>query len=62
MSHQLSSQKEKRESEGLIYIGNSKSLQTSKPVSSSDVDDNLGDIPVREKNNQGVDDGGDLPF
>lgn len=62
MSHQLSSQKEKRESEGLIYIGNSKSLQTSKPVSSNDVDDNLGDIPVREKSNQGVDDGGDLPF
>ena len=51
MSHQLSSQKDMRESEGLIYIGNSKALQSSKPVSKSDVDVNLDSVPVREKQN-----------
>jgi hypothetical protein len=48
MSHQLSSQKDMREAEGLIYIGNSKALQSSKPVSKSDVDVNLDNVPVRD--------------
>lgn len=61
MSHQLSSQKDMREVEGLIYIGNSKALQSSKPVSVSDVDVNLDSIPEREtKSITGEPD--DLPF
>lgn len=61
MSHQLSSQKDMREAEGLIYIGNSKALQSSKPVSKSDVDYNLDDIPVRDaqSKDEPID---DMPF
>lgn len=64
VSHQLSSAKEKRESEGKVYIGNSKPLQTSKPVSANDVkDDFLDKIPARpqttEKSFPATD---DLPF
>lgn len=63
MSHQLSSQKEKRESEGLIYIGNSKALQTSKPVTSNDINDDFSNVPVREKSNDNVsNEPDDLPF
>lgn len=61
MSHQLSSQKDMREAEGLIYIGNSKALQSSKPVSKSDVDVNLDSVPVRERHNA-TDETDDLPF
>lgn len=60
MSHQLSSQKEMREAEGLIYIGNSKALQSSKPVTKSDVDYNLDNIPVRDAPSK--DEKDDLPF
>lgn len=59
MSHQLSSQKDMREAEGLIYIGNSKALQTSKPVTKSDIDDNFDNIPTRQSKK---DDESDLPF
>lgn len=62
MSHQLSSQKDMREAEGLIYIGNSKALQSSKPVSKSDVDVNLDNVPVREKQNINEEPSDDLPF
>lgn len=50
MSHQLSSTKEMREEEGKIYIGNSKKLETNKPVSSGDIqDENFDNIQVRQK-------------
>jgi hypothetical protein len=62
MSHQLSSQKDMREVEGLIYIGNSKALQSSKPVTKSDVDVNLDNVPVREKQNISDDNDSELPF
>jgi hypothetical protein len=62
MSHQLSSQKDMREAEGLIYIGNSKALQSSKPVSKSDVDVNLDSVPVRERHNATDDNDSELPF
>jgi hypothetical protein len=62
MSHQLSSQKDMREAEGLIYIGNSKALQSSKPVSKSDVDVNLDSVPVRGKQNINEEPSDDLPF
>lgn len=62
MSHQLSSQKDMREVEGLIYIGNSKALQSSKPVSKSDVDVNLDNVPVRERHNASGDNDSELPF
>jgi hypothetical protein len=51
-----------REAEGLIYIGNSKALQSSKPVSKSDVDVNLDNVPVREKQNINEEPSDDLPF
>lgn len=60
MSHQLSSSKDRREQEGKIYIGNSKPLETNKPVSSSDIpDDNDFNVPTREKTANAID---DLPF
>lgn len=59
MSHQLSSQKDMREAEGLVYIGNSKALQSSKPVTKSDVDVNLDNVPTRDYKK---DEGSDLPF
>lgn len=49
MSHQLSSSQELREREGKIYIGNSKKVETSKPVKPNDIDDDLENVPVREK-------------
>jgi hypothetical protein len=61
MSHQLSSQKDMREVEGLIYIGNSKALQSSKPVTKNDIDDDFSNVPVREKQNVS-DEKDDLPF
>ena len=61
MSHQLSSQKDMREVEGVVYIGNSKSLQTSKPVQASDINDDFSNIPVREKQDSN-NDKDDLPF
>lgn len=62
ISLQLSSTKDKRESEEKVYIGNAKKLETNKPVSANDLpDDNWSDnIPVREKQSQQPDD--DLPF
>lgn len=58
MSHQLSSNKDMREAEGLIYIGNSKALQSSKPVTSRDIDDDLSNVSERVK----ADAKDDLPF
>lgn len=48
MSHQLSSNKDMREAEGLIYIGNSKALQSSKPVKASDIDSDLSNVQPRQ--------------
>lgn len=63
MSHQLSSQKDMREVEGLIYIGNSKALQSSKPVTKNDIDDDFSNVPVREKQSSNTDnEPDDLPF
>lgn len=62
MSHQLSSNKDLREVEGLIYIGNSKALQSSKPVKASDIDDNLSNVQTREKSPVEDDSPDDLPF
>jgi len=64
MSHQLSSNKDMREVEGLIYIGNSKALQSSKPVKSSDIDDNLDNVKTRQSQPVSVQDDApdDLPF
>lgn len=52
VSIQLSSSKEKRDSEGKIYIGNAKKLETNKPVRETDVPTSNWDenIPVRESN------------
>ena len=54
MSHQLSSSKDMRDKEGKIYIGNSKPLETSKPVDKKDIpkDDDFSNIPVRESKNE----------
>lgn len=66
LSHQLSSSKEMRDKEGKIYIGNSKRIQTSQPVSKNDIPDssNFDNIPVRssksESQQHSADD--DLPF
>lgn len=62
MSHQLSSSKDAREREGKIYIGNSKQLETSKPVSQSDIpsDSDFNNIPERQSQNTAPAD--DLPF
>lgn len=66
MSHQLSSTKDKREAEGKIYFGNSKPIQTSKPVSTNDVDSDLSNVQERVKadsNGQTQEDNpDDLPF
>lgn len=62
MSHQLSSTKDMRDKEGKIYIGNSKKLETSKPVSQKDIpsDDDFSNIPIRtSKIDEPAD---DLPF
>ena len=65
MSHQLSSIKEMRDKEEKVYIGNSKKLETSQPVSSNDFqDDNFDNVPVRQpkvsQEEEPADDG--LPF
>jgi hypothetical protein len=62
MSHQLSSSKERRDAEGKIYIGNSKKLETSKPVSPNDIDEDLHNVPVREKAIVQEEAADDLPF
>lgn len=65
MSHQLSSTKDMREKEGKIYIGNSKPLETNKPVSANDLpaDNDFSNIPVRKKEENSFSDAvDDLPF
>lgn len=63
MSHQLSSTKERRESEGKIYIGNSKKLETNQPVSAKDIkDDQFDNIPVRQVKEEVNNEVDDLPF
>lgn len=65
MSHQLSSSKDMRDKEDKFYIGNSKQIETHKPVSSKDVqDENFDNIPIREKKETLVDSqqSDDLPF
>lgn len=61
MSHQLSSQKDMREIEGLIYIGNSKAISSSKPVTASDVNVDLDSVNVRESKPK-EEPADDLPF
>lgn len=72
-SLQLSSTKEFRESEGKIYIGNAKFIQTTKPISEKDTpkDDWDLNVPVRELKSTETDGGDkveekdpkdDLPF
>lgn len=62
MSHQLSSSKEMREVEGLIYIGNSKALQSSKLVKPNDIDDNLDNVKQRQPTATIQEGADDLPF
>lgn len=64
MSHQLSSSKDMREKEGKVYIGNSKPLETSKPVNAKDIpsEDSFNNIPERKKQSDGVSSDDDLPF
>lgn len=64
ISLQLSSTKEKRDSEGKIYIGNAKKLETSKPVSASDAPSDNWDanIPARDSSTNGKLADDDLPF
>lgn len=64
MSHQLSSSKELREKEGKIYIGNSKKLETNKPISTNDIkDDSFDNLPVRQAKETNQDEPeSDLPF
>lgn len=61
MSHQLSSNKDMREVEGLTYIGNSKALQGSQPVTNRDIDDDLSNVQTRVKSDIS-DPKDDLPF
>lgn len=64
MSHQLSSQKDMRDKEEKVYIGNSKKLETNQPVTANDIqNDNFDNIPVRQaKQNQQEEAADDLPF
>lgn len=67
MSHQLSSSKDMREREGKVYIGNSKPLESSKPVNGGDIppENDFNNIPVRTKdetNNFSAPIADDLPF
>lgn len=59
MSHQLSSSKENRENEPTFYIGNSKVLESSKPVKANDIDSDLGNVQERQVVTEDKD---DLPF
>lgn len=57
----LSSHKDKKDSEGKIYIGNGKKYDSSQPLSSKDkISANFGNVPVREKKTEEPKD--DLPF
>jgi hypothetical protein len=63
-SIQLNSSKEKKESEGKVYIGNGKKIETSKPVASSDIDDDFSNVPTattqkQKSSSEPID---DLPF
>lgn len=49
MSLLLNSSKEMREEEGKQYIGNGKKIDTTKPIKPKDIDDDLSNVPVREK-------------
>lgn len=51
ISLQLSSSKEKRETEGKIYIGNAKKLETTKPISERDKPTGNWDANVPVKGN-----------
>lgn len=66
ISLQLSSTKDKRESEEKVYIGNAKKLETSKPVSQSDMpkDDWDSNVSVRQNSNNSnnAEEDTDLPF
>lgn len=65
MSHQLSSEKDRREVEPVMYIGNSKKIQGSQPVKANDIDDNLGSVRERQtaQQTETVDNpADDLPF
>ena len=64
ISLQLSSTKEKRDSEGKIYIGNAKRLETTKPISERDKPSDNWDanVPVREKESTQTTPADDLPF
>lgn len=68
MSHQLNSRKEMRESEPAFYIGNSKQMESSKPISNNDLDDSaLSNIPVAAREEaqtvpESVEPADDLPF
>lgn len=64
MSHQLSSSKEMREKEGKIYVGNSRALETSKPVNAKDIDADLSNVAERAADTipPVIDTPDDLPF
>lgn len=67
MSLLLNSSKEMREQEGKQYFGNAKKVDTAKPVKANDIDDDLGNVPVRQKNDADKtfienQQGDDLPF
>lgn len=65
ISLQLSSTKEKRDSEGKVYIGNAKRLETTKPISEKDKPTGNWDanVPVREKETStSSSQADDLPF
>lgn len=63
ISLQLSSTKERRDSEGKIYIGNAKRLETTKPISNNDLPSGNWDkdIPVRSNTSNDAP-ADDLPF
>jgi len=64
MSHQLNSSKDMRDKEGKFYIGNSKELETNKPVTPNDIDDDLSNVPERATETTAPVDNNpdDLPF
>lgn len=62
MSHQLSSSKEMREVEPVTYIGNSKAIQSSKPVKANDIDDDLSNVRERQSASTMAEGKDDLPF
>jgi hypothetical protein len=68
MSLLLNSSKEMREQEGKQYIGNAKKVDTTQPIKPKDIDDDFGNVPVKQaKDNSDktfIEDqkGDDLPF